>query len=129
MKFHTYFSRQQRLAVVLLILIIISLELFLVSNKSSPSDLHKVDPQIYVKFQKEVDSLIVQKRNQSTPKIYPFNPNYITDHKGYTLGMSTTEINRLCGKNGDGDRKGQEGRKEETNGSEGGRKKRKVVRE
>jgi len=95
MKFHTYFSRQQRLAVVLLILIIISLELFLVSNKSSPSDLHKVDPQIYVKFQKEVDSLIVQKRNQSTPKIYPFNPNYITDHKGYTLGMSTTEINRL----------------------------------
>jgi len=95
MKFHTYFSRQQRLAVVLLILIIISLELFLVSNKSSPSDLHKVDPQIYVKFQKEVDSLIVQKRNQSTPKIHPFNPNYITDHKGYTLGMSTTEINRL----------------------------------
>ena len=95
MKFHTYFSRQQRLAVVLLILIIISLELFLVSNKSSPSDLHKVDPQIYVKFQKEVDSLIVQKRNQSTPKIYSFNPNYITDHKGYTLGMSTTEINRL----------------------------------
>jgi len=95
MKFHTYFSRQQRLAVVLLILIIISLELFLVSNKSSPSDLHKVDSQIYVKFQNEVDSLIVQKRNQSSPKIYPFNPNYITDHKGYTLGMSTTEINRL----------------------------------
>ncbi|MCB0464710.1 MAG: helix-hairpin-helix domain-containing protein, partial [Aequorivita sp.] len=29
------------------------------------------------------------------PKIYPFNPNFITDYKGYTLGMSNEEIDRL----------------------------------
>jgi hypothetical protein len=29
------------------------------------------------------------------PKIYPFNPNFITDFKGYKLGMSVTEIDRL----------------------------------
>ena len=95
MKFYTYFSRQQRLAVVLLILIIISLELILVLRESAPSNQNKIDPQVYLEFQNEVDRLIVQKRNKSTPKIYPFNPNYITDYKGYTLGMSTTEINRL----------------------------------
>jgi DNA uptake protein ComE-like DNA-binding protein len=29
------------------------------------------------------------------PKIYPFNPNFITDFKGYKLGMSSEEIDRL----------------------------------
>ncbi|WP_243765946.1 helix-hairpin-helix domain-containing protein [Polaribacter cellanae] len=29
------------------------------------------------------------------PKIYPFNPNYITDFKGAQLGMSLDEIDRL----------------------------------
>ncbi|MEN0010781.1 helix-hairpin-helix domain-containing protein [Flavobacterium nitrogenifigens] len=29
------------------------------------------------------------------PKIYPFNPNFITDFKGYKLGMSVAEIDRL----------------------------------
>ncbi len=28
-------------------------------------------------------------------KIYPFNPNYMTDYKGYTLGLSTAELDRL----------------------------------
>tara|TARA_B110000967_G_scaffold138303_1_gene141210 strand:+ start:4393 stop:5259 length:867 start_codon:yes stop_codon:yes gene_type:complete len=95
MRFYTYFSRQQRLAVVLLILTIVSLELMLVLSRSTPPDQNKIDPQVYVEFQNEVDRLSVQKRNKSIPKRYPFNPNYITDYKGYTLGMSTTEINRL----------------------------------
>jgi hypothetical protein len=28
-------------------------------------------------------------------KIFPFNPNFITDFKGYTLGMNPAEIDRL----------------------------------
>jgi hypothetical protein len=28
-------------------------------------------------------------------KIYLFNPNFITDYKGYKLGMSVAEIDRL----------------------------------
>ena len=44
--------------------------------------------------QNEIDSL---KNIQATKKdtIYPFNPNYITDYKGYKLGMSVQEIDRL----------------------------------
>ena len=44
--------------------------------------------------QNEIDSL---KNIQSTKKdtIYPFNPNYITDYKGYKLGMTIQEIDRL----------------------------------
>lgn len=46
-------------------------------------------------FRKELDSLRLVEIENSKPKIYPFNPNYITDYKGYTLGMTNEEIDRL----------------------------------
>jgi DNA uptake protein ComE-like DNA-binding protein len=95
MKFYTYFSQQQRLVVIALIVVIIVVEFSWVSYNKTPTDSFAVDPAIYLKFQNEVDSLIVHQSRNSTPKLYPFNPNYITDYKGYTLGMSSQEINRL----------------------------------
>lgn len=95
MKFYTYFSQQQRLAVIALIVVIIVMELSWVSYNKTQTDSFAVDPATYLKFQNEVDSLIVHQPRNSTPKLYPFNPNYITDYKGYTLGMSSQEINRL----------------------------------
>jgi len=47
------------------------------------------------RFQKEVDALKFIESEKRKPKIYPFNPNYITDYKGYTLGMTAEEIDRL----------------------------------
>lgn len=32
---------------------------------------------------------------ETATKIYPFNPNYVTDYKGCTLGLSTVELDRL----------------------------------
>ena len=95
MKFYTYFSNQQRLAFVVLILIVISLQLSWVLHKESQTDNFDVPHETYLKFQKEVDSLVANQRQSSAPKIYPFNPNYITDYKGYTLGMTAEEIDRL----------------------------------
>jgi len=46
-------------------------------------------------YQKEVDSLRVLALEKNKPRIYPFNPNYITDYKGYALGMSLNELDRL----------------------------------
>jgi DNA uptake protein ComE-like DNA-binding protein len=37
---------------------------------------------------------MVEVENSKT-KLFPFNPNYITDYKGYTLGMTNEEIDRL----------------------------------
>ena len=95
MKFYTYFTRQQRLAVIVLILVIISLQLSWVSHNELRADTFDIEPETYLKFQKEVDSLVAEQLKKSTRKLYPFNPNYITDYKGYTLGMSAEEINRL----------------------------------
>ena len=46
-------------------------------------------------LQKELDSLRIFHGESNQPKVYPFNPNFITDFKGYKLGMSTEEIDRL----------------------------------
>lgn len=45
-------------------------------------------------IQHKIDSL-AETKTKKTFKIFPFNPNYISDHKGYTLGMSLDEIDRL----------------------------------
>ena len=48
-----------------------------------------------VLFQKEMDSLRVIEEEKSKLKIFPYNPNYISDFKGFQLGMSVEEIDRL----------------------------------
>jgi competence protein ComEA len=54
-----------------------------------------VNTQDIFKFQAEIDSLRLEKLEASKPVIFPFNPNYITDFKGYSIGMSNEEIDRL----------------------------------
>tara|TARA_R110000868_G_scaffold224386_1_gene476373 strand:- start:2769 stop:3539 length:771 start_codon:yes stop_codon:yes gene_type:complete len=61
---------------------------------SSSSDVTVNTDELHI-YQKEIDSLKQIAIEKTSPKIYPFNPNYITDYKGYTLGMSNEEINRL----------------------------------
>ncbi len=46
-------------------------------------------------FHKKIDSLKVISIQDRKPKIYPFNPNYITDYKGAQLGMSLDQIDKL----------------------------------
>jgi len=95
MKFYTYFSNHQRLAVVGLILVIVFLEVLSIFPKPNGYDGFQVDLESYLKFQNEITQQIVLNEIKSAPKIYPFNPNFITDYKGYKLGMNSKEINRL----------------------------------
>jgi hypothetical protein len=44
-------------------------------------------------MQSKIDS--IKALNRIYCKVYPFNPNFITDYKGYKLGMSVQEIDRL----------------------------------
>jgi DNA uptake protein ComE-like DNA-binding protein len=46
-------------------------------------------------LQVRIDSLKNASLTSDTLKIYPFNPNFISDFKGYTLGMSVAEIDKL----------------------------------
>lgn len=93
-KSHFTFSKQQRSGIFLLVLIIITLQCVYFFIDFSSEDV-QVDKVELSKFQKEIDSLRLVKLEETKPKIYPFNPNYITDYKGVSLGMSNEEIDRL----------------------------------
>jgi DNA uptake protein ComE-like DNA-binding protein len=88
------FTKEQRTGVFFLFTIIITLQLvyFFVDFTSATAD----DPekQKWLSLQSEIDSMKTNFENK-TLKIHLFNPNFITDYKGYKLGMSVEEIDRL----------------------------------
>ncbi len=48
----------------------------------------------WLAFQTKMDSL-KENKPEYKYKIYPYNPNFITDYKGYKLGMTTAQLDRL----------------------------------
>lgn len=94
MKSHFQFTNQQRNGIFLLLIIIIAMQCIYAfvdfSDDVSSKENNEIDT-----FRNELDSLRLIEIENSKPKIYPFNPNYITDYKGYTLGMTNEEIDRL----------------------------------
>lgn len=95
-KLKTYFkfTSQQRTGIFLLLLIIIGLQIAFHFFEIKIKDDNSPEKQQWLSFQSEIDTLKIEKENFK-PTIYPFNPNFITDFKGYKLGMSTAEIDRL----------------------------------
>jgi DNA uptake protein ComE-like DNA-binding protein/cell division protein FtsB len=94
-KSYFLFSREHRSGIFLLfgIIVIVQLSYFFLKNQLVSNENYTED-KAWLLVQNEIDSL---KNIQATKKdtIYPFNPNYITDYKGYKLGMSVQEIDRL----------------------------------
>ena len=88
------YSKSQRIGIIFLfILIFVCQGIYFFNNFNSTENSPKEKAQ-WLSFQKEMDSLKLFKSNFK-PTIYPFNPNFITDFKGYKLGMSVVEIDRL----------------------------------
>ncbi|TQD38791.1 helix-hairpin-helix domain-containing protein [Haloflavibacter putidus] len=98
-KSHLIFTKSQRNGIFFMSLIILVLlgGMFWVNKQAPENTLTKDQEKEFLAVQKELDSLkkLQLKKQKKTYKIYPFNPNFITDYKGYTLGMSTEEIDRL----------------------------------
>lgn len=94
MKSHFKFTRGQRSGIFLLLSIIVVNQLFYLFVELPTKDISINEVELQ-KFQNEIDSLKLVEIENNKPKIFPFNPNYITDYKGYTLGMTSEEIDRL----------------------------------
>ncbi|RKS53872.1 DNA uptake protein ComE-like DNA-binding protein [Gillisia mitskevichiae] len=93
---HFIFSKSQQNGIFLLVLIIIIFQLvYFFVDFNSEMDINKEDTARIAQYQIQIDSLKQVALADSEVKIYPFNPNLITDYKGYTLGMSVDEIDRL----------------------------------
>ncbi|MFS4482072.1 ComEA family DNA-binding protein [Hyunsoonleella sp. 2307UL5-6] len=93
-KSHFLFTKEQRNGIFLLLFIIVVLQCIYFFVDFSSEDV-LVNQERLAQYEKEIDSLKALKIAQSKPGVYPFNPNYITDYKGSTLGMTTTEIDKL----------------------------------
>jgi competence protein ComEA len=94
-KSHFVFNRSQRNGILLLVFFISG---YLVLNyyvDFSKENLLDIKSKEVIAIQKELDSLRTIEITSKMPKVFPFNPNFLTDFKGYALGMSTEEIDRL----------------------------------
>ena len=86
---------QQRGIFILVLLIILFQAIYFFVDFDSEEIISDKEEELIHNFQKQIDSLKIVKAEESKGKIYPFNPNYISDFKAYTLGMSLQEIDRL----------------------------------
>ena len=95
-KSYFLFSTQQRTGIFLLLICIVAIQLgwFFYNTTSSSNDLQTQEEKQWLGLQSQIDSL----KTLSSEKKYeirPFNPNFISDYKGYKLGMSVAQIDRL----------------------------------
>ncbi|WP_026713287.1 ComEA family DNA-binding protein [Flavobacterium daejeonense] len=88
------FSREQQKGILLLFSVIIVLQLVCYFVDFSPVSKENPEEQQWLALETQIDSMGLNLKNRN-PEIYPFNPNFITDYKGYKLGMSVAEIDRL----------------------------------
>jgi DNA uptake protein ComE-like DNA-binding protein len=88
------FSSGQRTGVFLLFGIIIIVQLAYFFTDFSSFSNESPEKEQWLSLQSKIDSMKQDKLNY-VPKVYPFNPNFISDYKGYKLGMSVSEIDRL----------------------------------
>tara|TARA_R110002051_G_scaffold55112_2_gene102906 strand:- start:1277 stop:2155 length:879 start_codon:yes stop_codon:yes gene_type:complete len=91
---HFKFNKQERSGIFFLLFFLIIVQLgyyFYQTNLSNQPFSLIFDSDTQAK----IDSLKSESIIRDTVRIFPFNPNFITDFKGYTLGMSVAEIDRL----------------------------------
>jgi len=94
-KSHFWYNKSQRNGIFFLVIIIIIFQLiyfFVDFSSKEKTDLNSAE---IIKFQQEIDSLKAIELARRKTKIFPFNPSFISDFKGYRLGMTVLEIDRL----------------------------------
>jgi len=90
-------TKDQRKGILALCLLIIAVQTsyYFISKTDFTSETEKSSEQKqWLALQSKIDELKAKKGEKQTT-IYPFNPNFITDYKGYALGMTTQQIDRL----------------------------------
>ena len=99
---HFRFNKKQRNGIFLLGLIIIILQsIYLFADFSNPKTRTEDDKE-FLALQHQLDLLNKTDTVAGTYKIYPFNPNFLTDYRAYVLGLNSEEIDRLLAFREDG---------------------------
>lgn len=95
LKSHFSYNKKQRNGIFFLFILIVIVQISYFFIDFTSNNINQDYTTEMTSFVNELDSLKKNQKENSIPKIYPFNPNYITDYKGYQLGMSVQEIDKL----------------------------------
>lgn len=97
LQFFFRFTKDQRKGVVALFILVLVFQAgyFVITSFDFKTDKEKSqEEKAWLSLQSKIDALKLEKSGKKDT-VYPFNPNYISDYKGYTLGMTVAEIDRL----------------------------------
>jgi competence ComEA-like helix-hairpin-helix protein len=94
-KSHFWYNKSQRNGVFFLAILIIILQVIIIYGDLSSEEKVEMNSLEVISFHQQIAQLKTVEIENRKPKIYPFNPNYISDYKGEQLGMSLDEIDRL----------------------------------
>ena len=94
-KSHFWYYKNQRNGIFVIVFLILILQSIILFADFSSQDTSALNAEKISAIRQHIDSLEVIERERRISKIFPFNPNYISDYKGEQLGMSLAEIDRL----------------------------------
>jgi DNA uptake protein ComE-like DNA-binding protein len=83
------------IAILLALIGLLQVCFYWFNNQESSSEINlSHDEKNWLQQQNSIDSL-KEVTQEAAAKIYPFNPNFISDYKGYKLGMTVEQIDKL----------------------------------
>lgn len=92
--YYFQFSKEQQRGIFLLFLIIIVIQLIYFFVDFKAVSVVDSEEQKWLSLESEIHSIKIDQQKK-VGTLYPFNPNFISDYKGYKLGMSVAEIDKL----------------------------------
>ncbi|MDL5510814.1 helix-hairpin-helix domain-containing protein [Arenibacter sp. M-2] len=95
LKSHFRFNKQERNGIFFLLFLIVMFQIVYFIFKWYPITENTNSLLVDEEYQAKIEELKCHSQTEDSISHYPFNPNFITDYKGYILGMSTEEIDRL----------------------------------
>ena len=93
---HFWYNKSQRNGILLLAALLTALQvvLYFTDELFAPGQTTENMDEL-LEIERQLDSMARKSAQPQDYRIYPFNPNYISDYKGYLLGMTPEEIDRL----------------------------------
>ncbi len=93
---HFWYNQRQRKGILVMAVLLSCMQVFLYFSDevfSGPGEV--LDQGKLKKWNARLDSLMELNKESVERPVYSINPNYLTDFRGFMLGMSTEEIDRL----------------------------------
>ena len=88
------FDKSQRIGIFTLFGLIVVLQILYYTIDFSPAETIDPEEQKWTSIATEIDTSQTKNPNFKF-KVYPYNPNFITDFKGYKLGMTVAQLDKL----------------------------------